>query len=511
MKHLKIFGLALLCLTNVLAQSNDEGLNTKIKSLEKDFETVLTTSKAAGFAIAIVKGNDVVYAKGFGYSDIENKTPATNNTVFAIGSSTKAFTASLMGLLRDQGKINFEISPRAYIPELKFFNPEMNNQITIKDLMTHRTGLPRHSQAWKTFETKSKDEFLARIAYMEPVSSVRSKFAYNNFMYFVQGEIAEQLTDNSWEQNIEQHFFKPLQMTSSTANIQGLKNGKNAAIGYYFENGKTTEIDYKDIGAMGPAGGINSTVNDMSKWMIAWLNKGQYNGRQILPAKYVKEAMSSQMVISGRLPRETSPSSFMSNYGYGWFISSYNGHYRADHGGNIDGFSANVAFYPADQLGIVVLSNQNRSGVPQIITNIVADKLFDVPKTNWIGKLEKLIEQQTQTKKIEPIVSSAPVYALKQYTGTYTQKGYGSFEVVKENDSLFAKFPSKTQWLNPVHPNVFDTYYVLDDKVQAQYKDTSINFLTNVKGKITGLEMKLERTLDPIVFNRVPFKTEPIN
>ncbi|MCK0179262.1 serine hydrolase [Flavobacteriaceae bacterium S0862] len=511
MKHLKILGLALLCFTNVLAQSNNEALNTKIKSLEKAFETVLTTSKAAGFAIAIVKGNDVVYAKGFGYSDIENKTPTTSNTVFAIGSTTKAFTASLMGRLRDQGEIDFETSPRAYIPELKFFNSEMNNQITIKDLMTHRTGLPRHSQAWKTFETTSKDEFLARIAYMEPVSSVRSKFAYNNFMYFVQGEIADRLTDNSWEQNIEQHFFEPLQMTSSTANIEGLKNSKNAAVGYYFENGKTTEIDYKDIGAMGPAGGINSTVNDMSKWMIAWLNEGQYNGKQILPSKYVKEAMSSQMIISGRFPRKIESNTFMNNYGYGWFISSYKGHYRADHGGNIDGFSANLAFYPADDLGIVILSNQNRSGVPQIITNIVADKLFDTPKTNWIGKLEKLIEQQTQTKEIEPILSSAPVYALKKYTGTYTHKGYGTFEVIKENDSLFAKFPSKTQWLNPVHPNVFETFYVIDDKVQAQYKDTSINFLTNVKGNITGLEMKLERTLDPIVFNRVPFKTEPIN
>jgi CubicO group peptidase (beta-lactamase class C family) len=248
MKILKIFGLALLCLTNVLAQSNNEALNSKIKSLEKDFETVLTSSKAAGFAIAIVKGNEVVYSNGFGYSDIENKTPATSNTVFAIGSSTKAFTASLMGRLRDQGKIDFETSPRAYIPELKFFNSEMNNQITIKDLMTHRTGLPRHSQAWKTFETKSNVEFLARIAYLEPISSVRSKFAYNNFIYFVQGEIAERLTDNSWEQNIEQHFFEPLQMTSSTANIEGLKNGKNAALGYYFENGKTTEIDYKNIG-----------------------------------------------------------------------------------------------------------------------------------------------------------------------------------------------------------------------------------------------------------------------
>lgn len=510
MKILKIF-VALLCFTNVIAQSNDEALTTKIKSLEKDFETVLTTSKAAGFAIAIVKGNEVVYAKGFGHSDIENKTPTTSNTVFAIGSSTKAFTASLLGLLRDQGKINFETSPRTYIPELKFFNSEMNTQITIKDLMTHRTGLPRHSQAWKTFETKFKDEFIARIAHQEPVASVRSKFGYNNFMYFIQGEITERLTGSSWEQNIEQNLFEPLQMSSSTANIQGIKNSSKAALGYYFDNGVTTEIDYKDISIMSPAGGINSSVNDMSKWIIAWLNMGQYNGKQVLPTKYVKEAMSSQMIISGKFPRKTDPSSFMYNYGYGWFITSYKGHYRVDHGGNIEGFTANIALYPADDLGIVVLSNQNRSGVPQIITNIIADKIFDAPKYDWIGRLGRVVQQQTKVNKVTEIVSKKAILDVKSYTGSYTHKGYGTFDVVVKNDSLFAKFPSKTLWLNSMHPNVFDTYYFIDNKVQAKYKDTSINFLINVKGKITGLEMKLERTLDPIVFNRVPFKTEPTN
>ena len=510
MKKALIFSLALLCITNVFAQSNDEALSNKIESLEKDFQTVLTTSKAAGYSIAIVKGSDIIYAKGFGYSDIENKTPVTSNTVFAIGSTTKAFTASLLGQLRDQGKMDFETSPRAYIPELNFYNAEMNNQITIKDLMTHRTGLPRHSAAWKAFKTPSKNEFIARIAHQEPTAPVRSKFAYNNFMYFVQGEIAGRLTDKSWEQNIQQNILEPLQMTNSTTNIQGLENGNNAALGYYFDNGITTEIDYYDIGAMSPAGGINSTVNDMSKWMIAWLNKGQYNGEQVLPSQYVKEAMSSQMVIAGKLPREASPSSFMDNYGYGWFISSYKSHYRVDHGGNIDGFSANLAFYPADDIGIVVLSNQNRSAVPQIITNIVADKLFDTPETNWIGKLEQIIKQQTKITEREPIVSIETTHDLEDYNGTYKHKGYGTFDIIVKNDSLFAEFPGFTQWLNPIHPNVFDSYYVLDNEVDVESQGKSIKYITDFDNKITGLEIPLERTLDPIVFNRTPFQSNPI-
>lgn len=506
MKALKIYGLALLCITNVIAQTNDKVLSPQLKALEENFEKVLNVSKAAGFSISVIKGSEVIYSNGFGFSDIENKTPATSNTIFAIGSSTKAFTASLLGILRENGKVDFETSPRHYIPELQFFNSEMNAQITIKDLMTHRTGLPRHSAAWKMFPTESQDEFLARIAYQEPVHALRSKFRYNNFMYFVQGVVAERLTNKSWEQNIEQNLFEPLQMANSTANIEGLRNNIEAATGYYFENGETTEIDYKDIGMMNPAGGINSSVNDMSKWMIAWLNKGVYNGVQILPTNYVKEAISSQMVVTGRLPKNSNPGSFMFNYGYGWFISSYKGHYRVDHGGNIDGFTANVAFYPSDDLGVVVLCNQNRSGVPQIITNIIADQLLGTPKTDWIGKLEKLIERQTKTTEVEPIVSIAPVQSLKAYTGSYKHKGYGAYEVISRNDSLFAKFPAYTQWLNPIHPNVFETFYVLDNQVDPQSKGKSIKFVTNFEDKISGAEIKLERTLEPIAFDRTPLE-----
>ena len=507
MKTLKILGLALLCITNILAQSNDKAFNRKIKSLEGKFETVLSVSKSAGFSVAIVKGGEIIYANGFGFRDIENKTPVTSNTIFAIGSSTKAFTASLLGILRENGKVDFEASPRKYVPELQFYNSEMNAEITIKDLMTHRTGLPRHSGAWKLFPTESQEEFLARIAYQEPVHALRSKFRYNNFMYFVQGVVAERLTGKTWEQNIEQNLFAPLQMENSSANIEGLKNNIEAATGYYFENGITTEIDYKDIGMMNPAGGINSSVNDMSKWMIAWLNKGKYKGEQILPTNYVKEAMSSQMVITGRIPKVTNPGTFMFNYGYGWFISSYKGHYRVDHGGNIDGFSASVTFYPTDDLGIVVLSNQNKSVVPKAITNIIADQLLDTPETNWIGKLEKQIKKETKITEVEPFVSITPVHSLSYYAGSYKHKGYGTYEVITRNDSLFAEFPAYTQWLNPTHPNVFETFFVLDNKVDPQSKGKSIKFMTNFEDKISGSEIKLERALDPIIFNRTPPKT----
>lgn len=501
--------LITLCLGNAIAQNKNASIEEKIKAIDKELTTVIEKSKAAGFAIAIVKGNDIIYAKGFGYSDIENKLPVTPNTVFAIGSTTKAFTASLIGILEDEGKIDLEESPRTYIPELKFFNTEMDAQITIKDLMTHRTGLPRHDGSWRSFGINSQKELLNRIAFQEPIAPVRTKWVYNNFMYMVQGAIVERLTEQSWGQNIEQNFFEPLGMTNSNTNLDGLKKNPQAAIGYYFDDGINAEIDYFDIAAMEAAGSINSSVIDMSKWMMVWLNNGKHNGNQVIPSAYVKAAMSSQMIITGKFPRDTDPSTFMNNYGYGWFVKSYKGHYRATHGGGIEGFTSEITLLPTDDLGIVILTNQNQSGLPQTLRNRVSDILLDAPETeDWMARLEMLVEHQTKVQEVKTIESIKPVYALEQYTGTYTHKGYGTFEVVKENDSLYAKFPSKKLWLNPTHPNVFETYYVNENKVETNDQDNSIKFFTDFEGQITGLEVALERRLDPIAFNRVPLKAE---
>ena len=270
----KIISIVLLtlCLGNAFAQNKDTSFLEKLKGVDKELTTVLEKSKAAGFAIAIVKGDKMLYAKGFGYRDLENKLPVTTNTVFPIGSVTKAFTASLIGILEDQGKVNLNEPPRTYIPELQFFNSEMNAQITLKDLMTHATGLPRHDATWKFFTPESKDELIPRIKFLEPVAPVRSKWRYNNLMYMLQGAIVERLTEKSWGQNIEQSLFKPLEMTNSNTTINALKNNNQAAIGYVIEDGINTKIDYFDLTAIEPAGAINSSVTDMSKWMITWLN-----------------------------------------------------------------------------------------------------------------------------------------------------------------------------------------------------------------------------------------------
>lgn len=509
MRKILITLLTIISISSVFAQQDK-----RLKGLEKDLNAILEATKAPSFAVAIVEGKKIIYAQGFGYRDYDNKIPADANTLYAIGSSSKAFTSSILGQLRQEDKISFDDSPLKYVPELKFINDKMNNNIIIKDLMSHRTGLPRHDYSWYLFPTNNKDSLLLRVAHQEPFIGVRQQWYYNNFMFLAQGVIAERITGKSWEENIKDRFFEPLGMIRSNASIEELEKSSNAAIGYELKKDSIiSRMDYYHIAGMSPAGSINSSVNDMSKWLITWINKGKYNDQEILPEAYVSEAISSQMVVNGALPDEEFPDMYLSNYGYAWFLSSYRGHYRVQHGGNIDGFSANVAFFPSDSIGVVVLTNQNGSAVPSLIRNTIADRLLKTKKTDWS---KKFIERKLKAKKEEKAAKSEtissktentkPSHILQNYTGNYSNPGYGEFNITNQNDSLFANFKLKTFYLRHVHYDVFEPFEVTKTGIDTTNSGPlRLNFNTNDGGEISLVKMKVEGALDhPIEFKHKP-------
>ncbi|SDI59692.1 serine hydrolase [Winogradskyella thalassocola] len=509
MKNRILFLVLTLVSTFVFSQTDK-----RLKGIEKQFNAVLESTKAAGFAVAIVEGDKIIYAKGFGYADYENKIPADANTLFAIGSSTKAFTSALLGLHREDDKLTFDDRPRKYIPELEFYNDEMDNTIIIKDLMRHSTGLPRHDASWYYFPSHNKDSLVTKLKYHEPFTGVREHWYYNNFGFLLQGVITERITGKTWEENIETEFFKPLGMDRSKTTIAGMKSSSNAAFGYELDADRNiTKMDYYDIAGMSPAGSINSSVNDMTKWLMTWINKGKYNDQQIIPEDYVKEAMSSQMVVAAGFPSKELPDAQFANYGYGWFLHSYKGHYLVEHGGNIDGFSASVALYPSDSLGIVVLTNQNGSPVPRLIRNITADYMLNVDKTEWAKKykedLEKSLEVMKEAKdeaETSNVKNTRPSHTKLDYTGTYEEKGYGKFEIEIENDSLFSKLNGKKIFLNHFHYDTFELLEVKNGKVDTTDIGNSvkINFSTNFVGDIDYGRMDIEGLVDPIAFKRTP-------
>ncbi|WP_282135561.1 serine hydrolase [Seonamhaeicola maritimus] len=503
--------LLLLVITSTFLLNSQT--DKRLKGLEKELNKVLEVTKTSGFAVAIVEGDQIVYSKGFGYRDYENKIPADANTLFAIGSCTKAFTSGILGQLRHTDKLSFDDSPIKHIPELRFFNENMNNNIIVKDLMAHRTGLPRHDMSWYLFPTFDKDSLIQRIEFQEPFTGARQKYHYNNFMFLVQGVIAERITKKSWEDNIKERFFKPLDMKNSNLNIADLEKSSNAAKGYELKNDSIIKkLEYYHIAAMAPAGSINSSVNEMSNWLIVWINDGKFKGEEILPKPYVKEAMSSQMAVNGGLPKKEFPDMHMGAYGYGWFISSYRGHYRVEHGGAIDGFTASTTFFPSDKIGVVVLANQNGSPVPTMVRNIVSDRMLKTEKTDWIKRFEKQKaknkknqEEVNNDKTSSKVKNTKPSHVLQEYIGKYEHPGYGAFDINVENDSLFAEFKLKKLYLKHFHYDVFQPFEVTKTGIDTTGSSPlRFNFDTNDAGDISLVNIKGEATLDPFEFKRTP-------
>ena len=506
--------LLLIISSSLFAQKTIGKQPDPFAGLDTVLQKVLKDRKAAGFAVAVVSKDKIIYSKGFGYRDYEQKLPVTTNTLFAIGSCTKAFTASLLGLLNKEGKLELDKPATEYLPELKFFKDEMNNSITVRDIMCHRTGLPRHDYSWYLFNTASRDSLLKRIQYQEPTAPVRQTWQYNNFMFLVQGMISEKLMGKSWEQNVKEKILTPLGMNSSNFSVHDLAKMSDASLGYVvFKDSIIKKTDYYDINAMGPAGSINSNVNEMANWVITWVNGGKFNGKEILPSNYVNQAMSSQMVVGAALPDKEVPDAFLSNYGFGWFLSSYRGHYRVEHGGNIDGFSASTSFYPSDSIGIIVLTNQNGSAVPGIVRNTIADRLFGLNKIDWNQRANVAqAKAKTAAKDAEKKITSSkkpgtkPSHKLNDYEGLFNNPGYGTIEIFSKADSLFFRSRNGDAFLRHYHYDAFELFPIdkkdgIDTTGPAQI---NIQYHMNAAGDIDMMSLPIQQGLKDIEFNRIP-------
>jgi CubicO group peptidase (beta-lactamase class C family) len=505
--------VVLICLvSSIITAAQKVPIDKRLANLDAQFNQILKDWHAAGFAVAVVEKNKVIYQKGFGYRDLEKKLPVTPNTLFAIGSCTKAFTSALLGTLQKDGKVDFDKPAHLYLSSLGFYNDAMNNGVTLRDMMSHRTGLPRHDYSWYFFSTASRDSLIQRIRYQEPTAGPRDKWQYNNFMFTAQGAVAEKLTGKTWEENIKEKFFTPLGMQQSVFSVLDMQKAPDAALGYRLHKDSIIKkVPYYNIDAMGPAGSINSSVTDMARWVQLWINGGKQDSTEILPASYVIEAMTPQAIRGAGLPTKEKPDVFFSAYGFGWALSSYRGHYRVDHGGNIDGFSASTSFFPTDSIGIVVLTNQNGSDIPGIVRNMISDRLLNLKPYNWSSDIKrdrekaKAREKEAQKGKTAATkAASKPTHPLKDYEGAYMQPGYGTINVYVKKDSLFARAADHTLWLKHDNYDVFDFFEMLpgDDIDTTESGPSRIQFLLSKTGDIESLAIDLEASLKPLVFTR---------
>ncbi len=475
---------------------------TKADPLE-DFDLFVTEVmrdwNVPGLAISIVKDGKLLYAKGFGFRDVDRGLEVTPDTLFAIGSCTKAFTATAMGILVDEGKLDWDKPVREYLPTFKLEDPFATDRMTPRDLVCHRSGLPRHDSVW-WHSSASRKELFDRLQYLKPSKDFRTVFQYQNLMFVTAGYLVGQIAGVSWEDFVQKHILDPLNMTKSNFSVEISKKASDFARPYMKRKEKVVEIPFLNVDSIGPAGSINSSVREMANWILLNLNKGKFGDKQIVSENSLREVQSPQMIASKSISDEEL---FYWMYGMGWEITSYRGHLYLSHGGGIAGFSGSVSLMPKDQIGICVLTNFRADPVREIVSFNAYDRLLGLNEVPWnkrnLDQRKKAQEKAKQTKKdLDRKQNTQPSHPLDEYAGEYSHPGYGLFLITEEDGQLKAVHNSIEYVLSHYH------YEIFEGKNEKWGITRKIAFFSDKKGNISKIAVQFEPAVDDIVFIRRP-------
>ncbi|ASK29977.1 hypothetical protein CEY12_07585 [Chryseobacterium sp. T16E-39] len=501
MNPIKIFLLGVLSINGLLYSQK---IQPNLKGLDEEIQNIMADYKAVGLSVVIVKDDQIAYSKGFGWRDFDKKLPVTSNTVFPIGSITKSFTSALIGSLQDENKVSVTAKPSMYIPFLQFYNDRMNSMITIADLLSHKSGIGRADGSYILFPAKSRIDLMKRLPFLKPGGEVKDSWIYSNMGYIVLGTIAEQVSGERWSDLISNRIFKPLQMNHSSTSIDEMLKSEDYALPYGVYKGNIEKILYQKPNNDQPGAAVNSTANDMGNWIRMWLNNGVFQQQKVLSENYVKEATSIKAVFNGRPPATADQSSYIFGYGYGWNANMYRGHYKVHHGGAVSGFSSNAVLYPLDKIGVVVLTNQQNSDLPYTITSMISNRMLGLDGQKSYAYTKEIYDIKKPEKTMKPIdQGKKPSLDLVQYTGKYVDNGYGTFEVVKEGDQLFAVFPAFKFRLEHMQYNAF-ICKLIENIPQQMNPEFELNFSIDNEGKVSDVVIDLQR--DGVHFKKVEQK-----
>lgn len=486
---------------------------------ELDLDTLVNDALQAfnvpGVAVGIVVDGQVVFAKGYGYRNIEHALPVTENTLFAIGSCTKAFTAFMLGQLVDEGKLNWDDPVIAHLPEFRLHDHYTTHHLTIRDLLAHRSGISRHDFLWILHPSLTHGDLIKSLEHFKPVCQLREKFQYNNLMYAVAGIIIERVTGQSWKDALSSRIFTPLSMLTANDSVKTSEQSKDFSLPYMEIEGNLKAIPFRPLQAAAPAGAINASVVDMLKWAQLQLSDGTFLDERLIRKETLQEMHTIQMPMTAANPAEEV---YHFGYGLGWVTGIYRGHYYLHHGGGIDGFISQVALLPQEKIGVVLLSNSSSDGhfVVSSVTNTIIDKLVGHPSVGWLEK-SKTQRQQVKTAQTQASVkSNQPKQAprnLEDYVGHYAHPAYGSIYVKQDKDQLLATCGSMTFTITHTCYDIFSGE--VNDTCFGENKALTFSFARSTSGDICELSIPLEPLVQAIVFKRQAdkelFSTEYLN
>jgi CubicO group peptidase (beta-lactamase class C family) len=447
MRRLNLVFLVALAVGGSEATGQQRTAPAQLAELDAYVTRTVRDWRVPGLAIAVVKDDSIVFAKGYGVRELGKPDAVDTGTRFAIGSTTKAMTAVALGLLVDEGKVRWDDPVIRHLPSFRVADPYLTRELTVRDLLTHRGGLGNADQLWSSTDYSTED-IIRRVATIEPAYSLRSRFVYQNIMYAVAGEVIEAASGMSWSDFLRSRIFQPLGMTATEPTLAALQGKPNVAAPHVEIRDTIRVVANRSVDAVAAAGSVWSSVGDMAKWMRFVLDSGRVGNRRVLSAATYREILSPQVVASQDIYTTLSlvrPHFF--TYGLGWFLHDYAGQAVAMHTGSIDGMSALIGLIPDRKLGVYVLANLDHAELRHALMYRVFDLYTGNPVRDWSADLLTLysgLETQAQALQRQQeqrrALNTRPSLPLARYAGTYVSPTYGTAVVSVRGDSLHFAF-----------------------------------------------------------------------
>lgn len=494
-----LFVLVTFLNQSLIAQSNN------ISSAAIDSVAILTlkTFNVPGIAVGVVKDGKLIHAKGYGVANLKTGAKVNENTLFGVASNSKAMTAAVLGQLVDEGKLKWDDKVTDYIPEFKMYDPYVTEAFTIRDLLTHRSGLGLGAGDLMMFPEGSnftKKDIIHNLRYLKAVSAFRTKYDYDNNLYIVAGEVAERVAGIKWEDLIEQKIMKPLGMQSSAASQYRLKDRTNAVRPHAPVNGKLEVLDMDWSETANAAGGIWSSITDWSKWLIAQMNHGKYGDSlqySIFSDAVHEETWTPQTTINVKTmaPYQT----HFSAYGLGWFLSDVKGYKQVTHTGGLAGMVTQAIMYPELNLGIIVFTNQQSGAAFNAISRTIQDSYLGVKGYDWVKIMHDRVQNaEADAKKIgdavekdiqTQLIKAGGKFNFQPYMGIYKDAWLGEIEISNNNGKAWFQSKRSPRLNGEIFPYKGNTLIVrwTDRSMDA---DAYLMFSMDMNGSPAGLTMK---------------------
>jgi CubicO group peptidase (beta-lactamase class C family) len=508
----KLMALVLLLAATIGLEAQDVDISKRLEGFDEYMAKVLKDWNGPGVGVGIVIGDKLVFAKGYGYRDYEKKLPFTPATVCPIASNTKLFTAVAAGMLVEEGKLTWDKPVRDSVPTIRFNNETLNNTVTLRDMLSHRTGITRHDTIWYKSDFTRKELF-DRLKYLEPQEPMRQAFLYNNLMFAGVGYMIELQSGKTWEQFVRNRILEPLDMRSTGYTIAEMVKAPDHGVGFT-EKRDSFELYrlpyYEDIEGVAPCGAIVSNIEDLSHWVIALMNDGIYRGKQVLPADVLKQTLQPAIGLPNTAAEQRGFWEVLNAaYGMGRQTASYRGHLITYHGGDLPGFHSQVSFMPREKIGVIVFVVGNHTApLYNYVTYNVYERLLALDQTPWIQRgldirlKGKAAGTQARTRAGEDRVpNTRPSHALADFVGEYENPAYGVLKIGLTGTELQFDFHKMKMPMAHFHYDRFDTP---DDEQDGKW---SVNFRTNPQGDVEQAVMSLDEA--EATFTRRPEKLAP--